>query len=311
MVMRTLVVASVVGAFALGLSSCGTQSQVIAGDEPTATTPSARSEQIAAAAADLFYQWYGTTEDRTSAEFLVAHALNGDMAECMADQGYEWDGTLAAQAAIPEDPLGPSIWTNAPMSRIFSNPYLANAAFMRAERVMNADDGVDPDEAQAQAACEESSPGATDAEIDATRHPQGQEELMADWRAGLRKATAEFGGYDVYAACLADADISLIRGEENTAENFQMALRQHAPQADDLPREGQPDGTDAWQEFLELESQWVDADWTCRADTYDEAMAKVPAFLDQFQDEHAEEINQVEATWADTREDAAALGLTL
>ncbi|MCB0905544.1 MAG: hypothetical protein KDB63_00300 [Nocardioidaceae bacterium] len=267
---------------------------------------SARSSQIRSDAAALFFSWYGTDRDRAAAEIIVAHELNGAAGECMTLEGYPLDWTEAIQNAAPVDPLGPSIWTNEPMGRIFSAPYLAGADFLRAEQEMNAGDS-DAGRAEASNACRKQAPAVGDKEIDAIRHPRGQEKLMSAWRDGLRAATSEFGTYDDYQTCIDTQDVPRVGDEPVTAENFYWRLRRYAPTAADMPSHKSPHGSSTWQEFLDLESQWLSADWACRADTYEAAMSRVPAFLDEFATEHADQIAGLQASWHDTRRKAAKL----
>lgn len=291
------------------LLGCGTQTATSeATEEQTLATveTSALSEEIRQDAESAFYQWYGSDADRAAAEIIVAYGLNGDEAKCMTEKGYEWDWRLAIQNAIPEDPLGPAIWTNEPMSRIFSNPLRAAASFSRAEVVMNSS-SLSEEQTAALRACEDEAHNLSEDEIEAVRSPLDQQRLMAEWREGLREATASIGDYADYGRCMANADVPLLGDQPVTAENFQMRLRQHNPDAEDLPGPEQPSGGDSWRRFLGLEAQWLNADWDCRGDNYERAMSLVPAFIESFQVEHRESIAALEQRWARTRAEADEL----
>lgn len=269
---------------------------------------SAQAQKARADASRLFFSWYGTKDDRSAAEAIVAYGLNGALAECMKDEGFPTDWRLSIMNAATVDALGPAIWTNEPMGRTFSDPYLAAADFMRHERVMN-----DPPEtegrAEASLACQQSvSAGITDHQIDGLRQPRGRQSLFEAWRRDLRAATSDLGSLADYDDCLAAQSVPLLGGQPPTKEDFDAAIRDYTPTADDLPDANDPEGSPAWRQFLALESQWLDADWACRADTYEEAMSRVPAFAEQFAREHSDQITRLRSAWALTRRQARAIG---
>ena len=111
-----------------------------------------------------------------------------------------------------------------------------------------------------------------------------------------------------YDDCLAAQSVPLLGGQPPTKEDFDAAIRDYAPTADDLPDANDPEGSPDWRQFLALESQWLDADWACRADTYEEAMSRVPAFAEQFAREHSDQITRLRSAWALTRRQARAIG---
>ena len=227
----------------------------------------------------------------------------------MTRKGFPLDWRLAIQNAVPLDPLGPSIWTNEPMGRIFSDPYLAASDTMRAERAMEPDQ-QEPGRAQAGRECAQEVRGATDRQVEALRHPPGQRRLLAAWREGLRAATADLGTMSDYDECIARQDIPLLGGAAPTVEAFYWAIRKQAPAAGDKPTHDRPDGRPTWRHFLALESQWLVADWTCRANRYEDAMARVPAFTAGFAADHADQVATLQAAWVKTRARARAMGWT-
>lgn len=305
-VMMNMMIAKIATGLAVvtSLAACGTQQASTA--DTAEVQVSVESSEVRSDASTLFYSWYGTDEDRAAAEVIVAHEVNAAAAECMTDKGYPLDWTQAIQNAAPVDPLGPSIWTNEPMGRIFSNPYLAATDAMHAEQEMNAGE-ADQGRADASNECRKQHPGASDRQVDAIRHPDGQEKLLEAWRDGLRSATSEFGTYGDYQKCMSSQQVPLLGDQAVTAENFYAKLRTQAPTADDLPSTKSPEGSTKWQEFLNLENQWLNADWACRADVYDRAMVRVPEFLDTFAHQHAEEIAQLQNSWHLISLEAASL----
>jgi hypothetical protein len=292
----------------LCVAGCGNATQPgNSAREVTEVAPVPPRSAIIENASTLFDRWYGSEDDRSAIEVLVAYELNGAKAACMAASGYKWDWASALSRAETLDPLGPSVWTNEPKRRPFSQAWMTNARFASAELEMNADEVLTPEEEAALNDCESRTKEGSEEVVEKLREPEGRAQLMSVWKAGLRSATDSFGTYQDYEKCMASAEIPVLGGRAVTYSNMDEALRNYAPKPIDIPFNGRNAGP-TWEKLLAMESPWVEADWVCRAENYERAVATVPEFLTEFEDKNAAAIQGLESYWQESRQKARALG---
>lgn len=246
-----------------------------------------------------FYQgWAGTPSDRRDAEVVAEYRQNGRYSECMTRRGYDLSWQAWTDTPEPVDPLGSNVWLADPNGPDFAGKLQAQGATARADLAnedapLSADGIADGDACRKQAGA-----GPTDAELQQLREPSVVASLKTDWTAALDASTAEYGTVDDFVQCLARAELPGKPAGSDDIDAFTMKLSNTAPEMDVIPAPGAESTSPGWAEYQRMADDFVAADWACRDDVYPEAMTAVPAVIDAFERDHADEIAQANGHWA-------------
>lgn len=86
-----------------------------------------------------------------------------------------------------------------------------------------------------------------------------------------------------------------------------LAMQALAPTPSDIPLGSEP-STPEWDKYLQLEQTVLDAEWECAEPVYEAGMKVMPEVIDQFQKQHATDIDTMIGHWAQTMQQASRLG---
>lgn len=298
---RTIVAACSVAAVA---SACGT-----AGADPQGSTPPPSAESLAVQdrAGAVFERFNGTQEQREASGLLRAWAINGAMGTCLAAEGFpEWDWSRGRDAAPRPDALGTSTWFAAPLAHTYSDSLRDSVRFLHDQEAL---ESVEPPPRQDAAIgrCIASTAQASDSDVQQASTPRVVKGLRQAWWSMLAGWDTTYGDFEAYDACFADASGGFVPDEEVGSWRGELARR--APRAADVPAPGADEQTysAAWRDFLALEASWEEADWSCRAEVYEEHHDDVARDVEEFAREHAAEIERAARAWDDVVTRAALL----
>lgn len=254
----------------------------------------------------VFESFAGTIEQRNALGLLRAYEANRGMDECLAAAGFdEWDWSLARTYGDPIDPLSTNVWLAEPFGRWRSQDLLAARPFLLAEAKMNADDQSDAQMAAVHK-CSEIAPPPAKLNDEAAAVT---ERLSLRWWDMVRDYRPEGMPDDsAYLACVDAANPSLLRGYG--ASELGQAMTAASPPDSQIPSDPtDPEQWDApgWQEFLQLEQEYLEADWSCREQVYSTKIAGLTPLIEEFEARHQAEISQASKDWAEVLSQAENL----
>lgn len=283
----------------VSLTACG-QGETL---ESAASSPV--SSEVDALATRIYARIGGSGAERSAEMLLTNYRLNKPTQDCMAKLGVQFTINLQNKWTNwrPTSGLSGNGFLAAPVARPVSTVLLANAPFAKALREsLFADpngDSEQPGYDQAYALCDQAGKRPQEAV------PPRAEELLGEFHGLVDSVDARVGRYaDDYETCMSDHGWSGIRGYDD----LMTELGTRAPDdLDEIPAAGE-DGSEAWKTFLAQESAAVVADGVCRADAYEEGSALLLPALRTFAEQHAAELDSVDASWREVVTKAKAIG---
>jgi len=273
--------------------------------------PSPASDAVQAKANRVWDSFDGTVAQRNAAGVLQAWKLNGAMDTCMAEKGFpEWDWSQVRNMAPRTNALATSTFFGAPLSHGYSASLMDTAAGVRAEYLFRV---TSPNEKTGSAidACLDETPPVSDDDADEAAVPAAVRGLRDQWWAMLSRLDAKYGDRKEHSTCFAEQAVT-IAGTSGalTADTWEIQLSHLVPPSDLIPDSAASPlvtGT-RWAQFVAVEGDLEQADWTCRRSVYEEHLADVSAAIDAFAVEHQTQIAKAGDGWAKIEQRAAELG---
>ena len=276
----------------VGLTSCGTVkgsvSSTHAGD---LATPGAVEER----AAHIYTQIWGTADQKEAAHFLEFQVLNAPTVACMASAGYEFAPSFTQQwMGWTPDATESTGWMGmlgrAPSAQLVVEQDQEPAA-------MPNDDAPGYGEALDGCLVDEVSVNVG--------NPVGSDNLSAAFHAMINGINDQLGPISAHTDCMANRGYDLDTADTETGATGVSSYLQGRLPDSALDR---ADPSKEWRDYLQLESDVLEADRECRQDQYYEGLALLDPLLDAFEAEHGAELRDSETRWALLTEEAVAKG---
>ena len=277
----------------LGVPGCGSRE---------APPLSAAERQQAEALLDETYNGiWGTPEQRDAARYLGWRVMTDPIAACMADAGFQYYRYFRP-AWAGHQTLGQTGGWLGHLELRQSDLALAAAEQLHEEAARDEEGPAyvqEPEYKSALPTCE-----GDMGDPDSIAPPPGAQELSAALRQLISAAEAEVGPLDSYAECMQSAGFNLSGTGEQGASAVSLFLRGQMP----LPPLPGTAASPAWTQFLAFEGRVLDADKACRRAGHDEALDRLAPKLTTFAAEHAEELDDISADWAELEQRAERRG---
>jgi hypothetical protein len=232
---------------------------------------------------------------------VQAYRMNGEMDECMEQEGYpEWDWSLPRSKNPPSVGFWASTFFERPMSAPHSSTVLATAPAVVAERRTMMTE-ITGDLQQVINSCS----GRTRTGSSQST-PRVALRLNNQWWRLLDDIDARYGDHDRYRECLADTDFGEL-GPINDITDAAMSLERLDPSAAELG-DGSPQDSAAWQRMIAAERVWDRGEYDCRHEVYNRHLADAVADAEQFVRSNAAAIAEARVAWAEVVAEAEKLG---
>lgn len=282
-------------ALVLSVGGCGTETAPVGQPELGADL---------AETTGLLTQWWGTRASAQAAEVVVAHAQNGPYDTCLEEKGYprlDWRTSIFPAAWTA--PLSGSTLLLDENSTPFTGGLVDRVAAGRIEAALNKPPGRGREEIQAENTCLETTRAElpSDDEIEEVRRPASLVALQEKWTTALAREHEEIHPSTDVVECVDALNLPELKGK---------SLQNAGRVAHDLEMElSISTGSEkALSAFREWESVVVSAIIDCTAPYRSEAEAAASRLLEEFNREHAGQVKELTAHWAEVRGQAAELG---
>lgn len=242
-----------------------------------------------------------------AAEVLVAYGQNGRFTECVVAHGFPdrvWQDSIDPVSWV--DPLLATPWGAEQAPVDFAAEQVAAAWGMRFEYWANHPDSA-PGESAAELECRAGDPGIDDEQISAINAPDPYDSVLEDWGVMLQEVGRDVAPFRIWTRCLGRSTLATELGVDSWRQLFRRLDESLNP--NDVPLGDEPE-TEAWREFLQLQADFNDADWACRESHHDKTLELLGPKLAEFEDDHHEAIEELEAHWAEVEREARDLGWT-
>lgn len=258
---------------------------------------------IAAATQDNFEAWAGDVTSLQAAAFVKAYGLNGLYSRCLNDLGYDDDWEVAVSTIQPRYYFGQTSALTGPDWRL-SDAVLVNASVSRNEWRLH--EPAPSDRVEVENGCRSEFPGLSDDELQQIEQPTVVSKLSQSWEDAVTElASSTVSEEDIYS-CFESSQLPDEFSGKSPDEWFEM-LDESEPEASRVPVGSEAPSAE-WQHYLDVERVILDAAWECHSDTYGSVVAKLPELVASFEADHAPEIEQAKAHWAEVQEEARELG---
>lgn len=271
--------------------------------------PAADDRRAQQAGDDLVARIWGTAEQKDAGQFLSNYWLNVPVEACMAEAGFEFP--LPGRSAWPRPwvayvPDGGSgtTWLAALGSHQVSEELLAVArSGAREQRAAVQIESGETSDAEYDAALS----GCEDTRRFEESQPPGADELSGEYTRVVEAVDSELGTPADYLECMAESGYALSDFDGSGFGALYGYLREAAPPSDQVPARGET-GSDAWGDFVQLESDALTADSDCRRERYEKGWEQLTQVLEQFQTDHAKDLGSVQRGWERIAQQAQGLG---
>lgn len=265
-----------------------------------------RSAEVQRLADETFRSFNGSKYQRDAGAVVANYAESGPPIQCMRDHGI-----TAADWSLPR-PVNPesrgletSVLFAPPGVHTYTETLMSTAPGAR-PGVEDEDSGLTAEQEAIADDCWESAPAE-----EASSSPRVAKDLRLEWWAMVSELDESLGSETDYWRCLSDKDIDGTTGIDSTMARLK-ALEARTPPGYDIP--DSPDSEAArnsqWLELVAFEGMLRDAEFDCRAETYNDGIDAVGDRISQFKREHAAEIAEAQDGWADIVVEAEGLGYT-
>jgi hypothetical protein len=267
---------------------------------------SAAAGEVRSEVQRFYDSWEGGLTGNQAAEVLISYGRNGDYSECMAAKGFDvpWQSTISAWSE--PDALLATRWLRDPNYRSWEQYARDDAHNLLAEQAH--DKEISEAEQQAGIQCDAQRTEMSDAEADAMLHPPGYDKLKAEWDLRTEAAvTAVAGPPEKLEDCLAgQAMPGKLAGEENVDAVIDF-MESRMPGPADVPGPSET-ATEQWQQYMQYESQLMQARWACAGPVYEEGLTAVLPVIESLQRDFPDELAALQEHWAKLQADASELG---
>lgn len=277
-------------------------------DRPAAAeTPLSDSASVQARADALYESFNGSTRERDAGAVLQAYALNGGMDGCMEAAGFPgWDWSMPRAKNPVNHGLETTTFFAPPLTLRHTDALLEAAPAIRADAKARTVT-LNEDEDAAVGRCIETVPPTSD--DSGVSSPATATQLREVWWDMLDGLDTEYGDGAKYHSCIAERDIPGLGAIRSPTEATERLTELH-PSTADLPVSATDPAVRSaeWLRLVEAESAWTQVDWLCRSATYNEHLADVAAALDEFEEQHAQQIVAARSGWNEISSAATKLG---
>lgn len=290
------------------LSACGSQTGGRALDESGAS-------EVQRYAQATFDRMYGSLENQSAAQFLVAWELNHGLDECMAERGFpDWDPT-AAMLTTPTsvDALGATLWLRDPARRTVSDNITISSQRDRAVSELENGPRLSTKETASVNECSLNFPGPSDDTLDTFSYLGVASDAYSEFAEIVQKIDRELGGATRYFDCMNRAGFALEK--EDWAEPVYIQLSSlvasEAPPLSARPAYDAPDPVDArWTAFTDFENSVLNSDYSCRRDEHLRGLGQLAPLLSDFVSKYASDLDAYDAHWREVTQVAKQRGWT-
>lgn len=259
----------------------------------------------------LYGQINGNALQREAGEYLVWHALNSPVDECMTSAGFDFDPTFISHSVgYKASGTSGTIWLGEPHLRIISERHrgAAESSRQREAWVETPPEKESPEttESYQEALQDCDSPGGGGDAV-SLAYADGVDELRGKFNSVIYAVDEDLGDPGDYMSCMEDKGFGLGGDDVEGYTAMTMYLLRKLPPPREIPAGDEPP-SNAWTRFLQTEGEVLGADAGCRQAKYQEGMKILGPKLLEFQDKNAAEIGEVHANWQQMVETAKAKG---
>ncbi len=260
-----------------------------------------------------FEQWAGSVDDLQAAEVIIAYSNNADQDECVKARGVtSWHDWRYAIGVVQVPFYYDSNILLLPPVHHFTFDPLVNAPSESLEKELRKSPPPGIDKILDACSFEVDSAGPLlgkmgEEEVLEMVDPAVIDRLSEKWNEAVTEATADLPSYEETINCVRgstpEPPLTGVKPGREELEGWLDAVNNSIP-APELV------GTDAvaWRVTLAKERALVKAIWACTSETYEQAVEKLPAVVQEFESQNASEIGKARQSWAHVRDLATAMG---
>lgn len=281
------------------LAGCGSS------PSPTSEQQGVDVAQVEQDAAAIFDALTGTATQREAVHYLQFEALNHGFHECLTGHGQEvsttfvpiWTGYVSNPTSGAW--LGRLNYKPSETALAQRSVALADEAAEAAARV----DASDPEYMAAATECVAETPEVNTNSLPGP--PAGAQELTGQFEQLMNEVEEELGPISAYQECMGGLGIDLSSAEDEGWQGLYETLTGEMPR----PPDPGDEPSAAWTSYLTYETKAIAADTECRQGKYHQGLGLLSPKLDQFAEEHGDEIQRIAIDWAAAEVAAGKAGL--